>query len=339
MLSNLSHHVTFDCDHHGVKHIQVKVRLTRLYDIDTIGKRFTCMFWVKMKWRVQKRFDDVDLSEEWIPKLSVLDHIGELFSFDKRLEKHVENEAITIITLRHSIHGVFPETFNLRWFPFDTQTPIVRLIFYNCNHSKSKGDVCEVAANTIIFDKTSHCIYYECFTQKDAWDLFDDVRVNNELSLSERNGYGIRHNMLCLSFTLTRKSIFFVISFMIPISLTTLLELLSFAMEIGDERLSICVTLILTLVALKFTASQHLPVLSYLTCFDAFLSLHFILGCTICIANVVVMYHHSTNTPIAIVCSGFWISTIIGTYCLLRHHKMNSSAPISTLQQMNYGTP
>ena len=81
---------------------------------------------------------------------------------------------------------------------------------------------------------------------------------------------------------------FYVIKVIVPVFIMSLLALCGFLISPADfdARLGVTVTLLLTVVAYTFIASENLPVLSYLTFVDAYLVVWFFI-CVICLLGTV----------------------------------------------------
>merc|ERR1711988_796543 len=75
--------------------------------------------------------------------------------------------------------------------------------------------------------------------------------------------------------TISRKSIFYLVNVMLPAMMLTLLSFLQHVMpvDLPDERLAITLTLLLSLVGLKYIVTEIVPKLSYFTLIDRYLSL------------------------------------------------------------------
>lgn len=82
---------------------------------------------------------------------------------------------------------------------------------------------------------------------------------------------------------------FYIIKVIVPVFIMSLLTLCAFLISPADfdARLGVTVTLLLTVVAYTFIASENLPVLSYLTFVDAYLVVSFFI-CVISVLGTVV---------------------------------------------------
>ena len=88
----------------------------------------------------------------------------------------------------------------------------------------------------------------------------------------------LQYSVCEFQFHIQRKHKFYMINIFLLMFIITLLSLGSFAVKVSDagDRLNICLTLTLTAVAFKFTASTNLPPVSYLTLLDHYIVTSFI---------------------------------------------------------------
>ena len=258
--------------------IHTRVQIMSLQNIDTSKQSFDCKFWIKFKWDVDTPYAALHTSRIDVPKPSMPDCIGELFVATKVEKFPIEEQPYKcLVTARYILRGVFPHVFQLTRFPFDEQMLQLRLVFY--------GHPPLLAS----FQQHPQCnIFHESIVQQDAWCVEDCVHMTEALTPAERNEHGQQHKMLVLGIHLTRKPAFYMWNVYCPILLLCGLSFLSFGQDAEDAtgRLSTVLTLLLTMVALKLTTTQYLPVVAQLTHMDRFILIHMGILTTSCVLHV-----------------------------------------------------
>ena len=188
------------------------------------------------------------------------------------------------------IDGIFSETLELNWFPFDDQQMSATLLLQRTDARLFP------ASNMHTLDVTN-------FTEDNVWKLihhtptavpngFVWVSSKAETPVCPRQSTSasaiipidnritnVQTQQLTISILLQRKSMYYIWNIYLPMSLLTLMTISNIMIPICAvaDRLSVDLTLILTAVAYKFIAAQDLPNVAYLT----FLDMH-VLVCLVC---------------------------------------------------------
>lgn len=284
--------------------IQTRIQIMSLQNIDTSKQSFDCKFWIKFKWEVDTPYAVLNTKRIDVPKPSMPDCINEL-SVSTKIEKfHIQEQPEKcLVTARYILRGVFPHVFQLAKFPFDEQFLPLRLIFYGS------------PPLTATFEQHPQCnIFHESIVQQDAWRVEDRVYTTEALTPAERNERGKQHKMLILGIHLTRKPGFYLWNVYCPVLLLCGLSFLSFGQELDDTsgRLSTVLTVLLTMVALKLTTTQYLPVVAQLTHMDRFMLMHMGILTASCVLHVVIgnADAQKTNRVCLLSLLGVWMSSL-----------------------------
>lgn len=272
-------------DENGSANIRVRVHVMNIYNIDTVQQCFNAKIWVQFKWSVQSSYDDINITEPgntaWYPQFEVLNNIGKVTT-DIKMNKVSRGPQTTDLYCRTIIQGTFAEHFELQQFPIDSEMLHVRLVFWQSpfsarRHWPTKNDLpVEIDyPKRIAFYQLpgKNILYMEAFTQRDTWKLDPEVSIRRSKTPAERNDDGVRFPCLDICTKVNRRVGFYIYNVMVPVFILVTMSFISFVIDIHNltERLTITLTLMLTLVALKFVVTQYLPTTSYLTYMDKYI--------------------------------------------------------------------
>lgn len=282
-------------------HINVKVRshIMSIQNVDTVNQSFDCKFWIQFKWSVTKPFEEVDTSfsassEEWIPKIDILNNRGKIGLVNTEMYK-IKKENCTDVYLKYVLQGSFAEHFELRQFPFDQQRLHIKLVFWGCPqsvkriHPRTGNHPIELdLPRSVQFYRGNNIIYDEAFIQRDTWNLDTQLGMRQGKTLAERHDDGIRYTTLNMFITIQRHVGFYVYNIIFPVFLLVILSCISFCLGIDElsNRMQITLTLLLTLVALKYVVCQYLPTTSYMTYLDIYVLISFLFMTIVALQNV-----------------------------------------------------
>lgn len=310
-LSNSRHEIDYlpeyvVVDEYGCANVRVRVHVMSIQNIDTVKQSFDAKLWVQFKWSVNKPYQDVDckdIENEWHPNFEVLNNIGKV-SIDKKLSKSPRHRGdITDMYCRYVVLGTFAEQFELEQFPIDTQKLHIRFVCWGCPIS-AKRPFARLGDKPLEIDfpkrlslyqlPGKNIIYKESFVQQDTWMLDNQVILRHSRTLPERNDDGVRFMSFDLFVTIHRSVGFFIWNVLVPVYLLVSLAFFSvfIHMEELSSRLQITLTLLLTLVALKYVIAQYLPTTSYLTYLDVYMLLSFVWVSVISGQNVLIYFHY-----------------------------------------------
>lgn len=192
--------------------------------------------------------------------------------------------------------GEFQERFELKAFPFDVQTLTITLeIKCSINH--------DLPVEILVPDEVS-CrkgVEVENFHKDNVWYLSKDVTlVKHKTGVSdggeEKEQYaqtGVKPKIypaLKCSFTVGRRSAFYLWQLFVPVSLFSLLTIfVHFFLPLDStelpDRLALTITFLLTSAAYKFVTVSLIPAVGYLTFADKYMTAALLLQCATVIQN------------------------------------------------------
>ena len=162
--------------------------------------------------------------------------------------------------------GVFMEPMELQRFPFDTQDLTTSLAI-NC---RTTG----MTPVRFVLDHEAqnayrHSIDIRHFPLHNEWEL--GPHVHAELGLT--GSVGRQFPALDFSLLIRRKPLYYLLNVVYPMATFAFMANFQIALPRYEtaDRFSVCFSLLLTVVAFKFSISQMLPAVSYLTVMDTFL--------------------------------------------------------------------
>lgn len=158
-------------------------------------------------------------------------------------------------------HNTFIEHMELATFPFDQQALHIKMRWNSMPFSAQEGVI-------------------ESFLPQDDWKLFNKVWVCN------------KKEHVIFVFFVQRYGGFVMWNVMVPIFLMVMLSFVSFVLQVDDfsTRFNIVFTLLLTLVASKFSITGLVPQTNYLTYLDKYMVLSFFYMCVVAGQNTYVYY-------------------------------------------------
>ncbi|XP_050400315.1 cys-loop ligand-gated ion channel isoform X1 [Patella vulgata] len=267
-----------------VREVFVSLIFLKVGEIDTLQETFEADVYIKVRWRectldhgTNKSLDEASQSEMWNPKIQIQNIIG---SPRTRLSTEVEftsqREAYIIETRR--IKGTFSEHLELHNFPFDVQDLSVLIT----------TELTDNQVNLLEDEKELSRVNPRGFLDAQEWALRDHVEATQDVNLShEIFATKKKYPTLTFTFIAFRRPGFFIWNIIFVMALISSLSMTTFAIPFSgtEHRLQMTATLVLTGVAFKFTASQSLPKIPYLTYLDTH-----ILGCMIILSGACVWH-------------------------------------------------
>ena len=154
--------------------------------------------------------------------------------------------------------GVFHNNYDLRRFPFDSQTL--------CFFVRSKRTLEESNYSSEYGENYKHETYYRKDCDKiSGWKL-NDSKCTQHLLYYDNTSYYV------VSLHYDRTTLFFLMNVFFPIFVLILLDFSCYAIDLSDynSRLNVSLIVLLTLAAFRFSLADSLPKLGYLTVFDIY---------------------------------------------------------------------
>jgi len=168
-------------------------------------------------------------------------------------------------------------------FPFDEQKLRARLLFNPCYHLLVSRDMPTAA--------------FAGAVRSQEWSIVRDEE--DRLRITEgfdvfKGASGIEYSQYTIELTALRKPGQYIWSYVLPISVLTLLGLPTFLLPVADlgDRMAGIMTVLLTMSAIKIAVNSSTPAVNYLTSLDKFLILTFMLVALAGVESAVVSQVH-----------------------------------------------
>ena len=203
-----------------------------------------------------------DWTNYWNPELYVENGLGDLKETIWYTVGHSETGKATVYQKRRT-KGTFIEKMELMEYPFDTQDLTVMLTTKRGDHEvQLLADPVEVSSVSV-----------QSFVDEQEWSLHKHVttwtRVTNDVYQNTK----LKHPAIGISCGVSRRSEYFmwnIIIFMIFIS-SLVFTTWTIDMDKVQNRLQLTFILLLSNITFKFSVSQTLPKVSYLTILDKYI--------------------------------------------------------------------
>jgi len=166
-----------------------------------------------------------------------------------------------ILSMR--FEGTFFENMELHMFPFDMQELSID-VAVNCRRNGKLPVDLSVAKDAKIT------------SSPDGFALHQLYGLDSRMTFTERFSEGV-YPTITLSARVYRRPSFVIVNVAIPMAVFVLLSFLQFAVPPAEQdvRLGVTLTLVLTAAAYKYTVSEMMPNISYLTFMDKYVLLCF----------------------------------------------------------------
>uniref|UniRef100_UPI0037E9C3DC 5-hydroxytryptamine receptor 3A-like n=1 Tax=Semicossyphus pulcher TaxID=241346 RepID=UPI0037E9C3DC len=236
--------------------IYLDVALYAILDVQEKEQKFITYIWVDMQWRdhyiIWKKSEFCGIDRIHIPTTAV-------WTPDVTIEEMTEkNKApqtpyIMIFSdgeawLRNNMVLVTSCKMQVYTFPFDTQKCNIsfKSVIHSDKHMK------------LIQHKTSQRITkwsLDVMQTQSEWLFINITFINKTL-----NNFGINQSMIVYTITMKRRSVLYVVNFIVPILLFLGLDLASFLIsDSGGEKLSFKVTVLLAVTVMQLILNEILP--------------------------------------------------------------------------------
>lgn len=269
--------------------VECKVIFLKIGEIETLKEQYNAEVYVQAKWREPEldglsaeKLSEVDYEYYWNPNLyvenaqsqtkekvwstAVLDEVGECYIIERRRMK-----------------GVFAETLELNDFPFDCQDLTVTI-----TTERSEKEL-ELVPDL----KEDSAVNLTQFVEQQEWTIHQYIETNIALRFNEYSYSKQKHPVFAVTSRASRKPGYFYWNIFLVMFFISTLSFATFSVKpsLPQNRLQLTFTLLLTKVAFKFTVSQSLPRISYLTYLDKYILAMMIMLYMVCIwfASVTVL--------------------------------------------------
>lgn len=257
----------------GPTRISIGAWIGDLSRIDSAMQLFTANMVLVMRWRDDSLVHSdpgvrtYSLSDIWHPRFIIANEAG---SVERSMPEVAEVAPNGSVVYRQRLLGSFSQSLDLRKFPFDQDTFRIRLVTgrYRPSEIDFVPDESLVAAGI-----SSGFGIAQNITMQDWTILSSTARTEPYIAVP-----GIEAAGYVLEFTASRDSRYYVIKVIIPLVLIVMMSWAVFWIEPLDanSQLAVSVTVMLTLIAFRFSVNDELPDLPYLTRLDLLL-----IACTV----------------------------------------------------------
>jgi hypothetical protein len=278
--------------------LTVGCQIMQLRAIDTINQLFDCRFMLIFSWKTTKSYEQIDISAEtleWKPNILFMNSKSTLLKLKEIFYKFNKGEHTNII-YKVIYDGTFIEHFELQHYPIDSQRLYIRILLTDFPIS-----VNQTYLNSFKLLKTKTLIHDEGFTESNTWELEKDIRIEEGKTLPERND-GLIYSTINIYLTISRNVGFYIWNVMIPTVILVMCSFISFILTIDDliDSCLITLTMLFTLIALKFSLTQYIQTTSYMTYLDKYILIAFIYISLVILQNVLMyslskLYHNDPD--------------------------------------------
>lgn len=170
------------------------------------------------------------------------------------------------LSYKYTIAGTFKTQMDLQRFPFDKQR--MSLVLSSAIPAQV-GDkkIIRISKDT----SRPSVIARSNFSASNVFQLGAGLRFREDLTDIRESTSGTIRPRLEISFSISRYSEYWIWNVVLPLQMLLLISLGSFGLDVSDkkaERLTITVTMLLTIVAFKLQLASNIPKLQYLTLLD-----------------------------------------------------------------------
>mmetsp|Transcript_30801 Transcript_30801/g.69136 ORF Transcript_30801/g.69136 Transcript_30801/m.69136 type:complete len:375 (+) Transcript_30801:159-1283(+) len=299
----------------GKGKVWVSASIQQIYNVNSSSQEFDADVWINCLYydpRVKKNasgykkggYIDPDSALEHLdydsyPVFHLMNDRG-VSEVDKYIQIYDEPSIGSVLYCRR-FTGTFSCVCDVKLFPFDSHVLPLKLYFNDCYTLAPSNDM-----PTGVFGTALH---------NNEWHICP--HVSEEFS-DGSGASGNAYRYYTVNLGVTREPTSYVINYMIPTSLLTLLGFVTLLFD-GDElgeRLGVILTLMLTHSALKIVLSAEVPKTSYLTATDEFVTTHFLLtggmgleSISIVLFNVSESYQEDIESALKIIYLVLWAFT------------------------------
>jgi hypothetical protein len=241
--------------------VEVSLVLIDLSGVDDTLQQFSANIFIRMVWTDRTRVRDfpdsrtLPLDEVWNPRLEITNEI----LLRETLPRNVEVTSDGQVTYYQRLVGSVAQTMDLREFPFDRQSFLIRFAAVGFR----PGDI------EWVVSRETAAMLAENWSVSN-WKLIDwnisDQPFSPAPGLPTIPGIELTMNM-------ERGSAYFIFKVILPLILIVAMSWIVFwiSPELMSSQISVAVTSMLTLIAYRFMVDGLVPRVSYFTRLDLFI--------------------------------------------------------------------
>lgn len=256
--------------------VTVNIQINKIYGINTVDETYIVDGYLVASWRspdikasgeavTETIIYENDMADEktgneiWVPAFEFINVVEKRNTANRRI---IISEKGTV-TYNERFNAIFSILTNLRIFPFDTQTFTIRMEAFSYSNEE------------LVFLKGASDQDFFTGEISDEWEIIDKkiyVSLQEYSHLTEDGSPTVfsRFNQEILA---KRKIQYYLLQFIFPLSLIVIISWSVFWIPGLSDQLSINSTLMLTVVAFNYSASNILPRLSYSTFLESLITL------------------------------------------------------------------
>lgn len=271
--------------------LTVSCHIIQIGSIDMLNQTFTCRLMFIFNWKTLKKFDEIDVSkntDEWKPTIQFLNNKKQPVRLYEDLHKIKRKRYYSQMSYKVVYDGLFIENYELKHFPIDIQRLFIRLVFIDFPQSVLKE--CEYnLPNSFKLLKATNLFYNEGFNHRNEWELVQGIHMNEGKTLPIRTD-GYRYKTMNIYITISRKVGFYIWNALIPVTVIVLCSCVSFIINSDDlfGSSTLASTMMLSLIALKFSLLQNIQTTSNMTYFDKYILIAFVYIAIVILQNVII---------------------------------------------------
>lgn len=246
----------------------VTLQIFCIETINILEQTFVAEIFLNVSWRDEKVGNETtkfDPKSNWTPHIRIKNLREEKFRERwYRIDPPHGGKGMRV-NQRTRLKATFNESFEMHKFPFDLQDLQVVLM------STSPIDDIVLSHRVDEFAKKASFFDLSGFLNGGAWECNGVIMFAPQISSAKLSASGMQYTELVGYTRMQRRHAYFVRQFMVPSFLITLTPAVTYWLPDFGEKLSVTLTMVLTMFAFRFAISSGLPVVSYSTFLDAYL--------------------------------------------------------------------
>jgi len=239
--------------------VSIGIYVVDIETIDNVHQHFVADFMLLVRWkddRLKGESRTVEIDDIWWPNIAVLN--GRDLSMELPHRAEIDEEGNVLYRQRY--YGNMAALFDLKKFPFDTQTLPFKVL--TLGHDSTQIAI-QFAAN----ESGS----METFSNSD-WHIEKGNGMSGLFKTRSLTKGEIALPMITLEFKAERHVFYYVWKVIIPLMVIVMMSWAIFYIEptLAAPQIGLAATSILTLIAFLFSLGKILPPIAYLTKIDFF---------------------------------------------------------------------
>jgi hypothetical protein len=179
-----------------------------------------------------------------------------------------------IVCFRKTETTTFQQRMELRLFPIDEQN--LTICMSSAYDNKARNGY-KVMLTQNLSPKYVSFVNQETFIHSSEYTLHSQIEFQERETKIEESATKVGYPLLDMKLIIVRKCTYWTLNVVLPLFFMVCCSLVSFVLPPEDvpNRLSVSLTMMLTMIAFKFIVTDKLPPVSYLTLIDSYILLCF----------------------------------------------------------------